>query len=139
MLHLHDQLDGIQVDTLTGTGVQCPFERLGHLLAEVLTHVLRQLDADPILSGWPTLTSARATQLALVDHLEGTDLGVRMVLLVGWLAWLCAQREQLVQRSYLVGLEIIAFPVRVAKGHNVGCCHDGIVDDQGKRGIRLSS
>jgi hypothetical protein len=84
VLHLHDQLDGIQVDALTGVCCQRTFERLGDLLAEVLANVVRQPDGDPLLSAWPTLASTRTTQPALVDHLEGSDLWVAVVLLVGW-------------------------------------------------------
>jgi hypothetical protein len=84
VLYLSDEFDGIQVDTLTGIGGQRSFKRLGYLLAEVFTDVLCQLDRDPPLSAWPTLTSARTTQSALVDHLEGSDLWVGVVLLVGW-------------------------------------------------------
>ena len=76
VLHLDNQLYGIQVDALTGIGLQRPFERPGNLLAEILANVLRQLDGDTLLAAWPTLASTRTTQPALVDHLEGADLRV---------------------------------------------------------------
>jgi hypothetical protein len=84
VLDLSDELDGIKIDTLTGINGQRSLKCLGHLLAEILTDVLRQLDADPLLPAWPTLASTRATDLALEDHLEGSDLRVGVVLLVGW-------------------------------------------------------
>jgi hypothetical protein len=83
VLHVNNELDGIQVDAFTGICGQCSLQCLGHLLAEIRADVLRQLDADPLLPAWPTLTSARTTQPALVDHLEGTYLRVGVVLLVG--------------------------------------------------------
>jgi hypothetical protein len=76
VLHLHDHLDGIQIDAFTSIGGERSFQCLGNLLAKILADVLCQCDRDPLISGWPTLASARTTQLTLVDHLEGTDLRV---------------------------------------------------------------
>jgi hypothetical protein len=95
VLYLGDELDGIQVDTLTSIGGQCSFERPGDLLAEVVANVLRQLDGDALLAAWPTLTSARTTQPALVDHLEGSDLRVAVVLLIGRQLGACTQGMKL--------------------------------------------
>lgn len=92
MLHVNDEFDGIQIDTLTSTLVERSLQRLCDLLAEILAHIALQLHRDAFLPAWPTLASARTAELALVDHLEGTDLRVGVVLLVSGQLWPCAER-----------------------------------------------
>jgi hypothetical protein len=92
MLHVNNELDGIEVDTFTGIRGQCSLQCLGDFLAEIRADVLRQLDADPLIPAGPTLASARTAEPALVDHLEGTYLRVGVVLLVSGQFWPSAER-----------------------------------------------